>query len=138
MRRQLRFRRVVPVTMLCTGAAMTALALAVPSGAVAQTTTTPVVEHVFPNHGSASKYSALLITGQNLSASSTGYCLFFDLQRCNTTVHVGEQEAFVFFASSRFVIIIAPKAAMPGTVNVTVSVAGVNSEMTPADEFTYE
>jgi hypothetical protein len=120
---------------------MTAIGLAVPTGAAAQeptsTTATPVVERLSPNHGSATKYTPMLITGKNLSASQ-GYCFFFDLQKCNVTVHVGEKEAFVFFASSRFLIVVAPKAEMPGTVPVSVTVAGVTSETTPSDQFTYE
>lgn len=52
------------------------------------------------------------------------------------TVNFGEKEAFVLFASPERDVVFAPPHA-PGTVDVTVTVNGMASATSPADQFTY-
>jgi hypothetical protein len=107
------------------------------STSTATSAATPVVESVQPNHGRTSGWVPVLIDGKNLSASAQP-CLFFNLSNCHVSVDFGTNAAFVLFDSPRFVLVIAPPAGTPGTVDVTVTVNGVTTAASPADHFTYE
>jgi large repetitive protein len=134
--RRLRFRSIMAATGISAAAMLAVLAVAGPVSASAQETTMPVVESVEPNHGRTIGFTPVLIDGNGLSASAQ-YCLFFNLKRCDVSVHFGEKSAFVFFASPEDLIVFAP-ANSAGTVDITVTVDGVTSATTPADQFTYE
>ena len=89
----------------------------------------PVIAALRPDHGPSFGGSVVEITGTGLA------CPRHD-RSCRVRVTFGGHRAFVLFASSTAIWVIAPPGR--GTVQVTVTVGGVSSQATAAGQYTYE
>jgi IPT/TIG domain len=157
MPRPLRSRPLAWVTALCTLAAIAALMIGADSGGAASasatsettssatsTTTltipagpTPVIKRLEPSSGSVKGLTPVRIVGTHLSALEER-CTSADISKCEVSVHFGAREATILAATPTNLAVLSPPSEGPGVVNVTVTVNGVTSEITPADRFTYE
>ena len=89
----------------------------------------PSVTGISPSHGPIGAYTSVTISGAGFSSWPTLPSISFG------TVAV---PAANISCSSTSCTALSPEAASPGTVDVTVTVNGVSSPTTTADQFTYD
>jgi len=90
----------------------------------------PVITGLRPDHGPSFGGTLVQITGTGLA------CPRSERFSCRVSVTFGSHWAFVLFASSAAIWVIAPPGH--GAVQVTVKVGGVSSQATAAGLFTYQ
>ncbi len=98
------------------------------NGQVVISYASPVVTGVRPDRGPQFGGTLVRITGTGLACPPHH-------RSCRVSVSFGGHRAFVLLASPATILVISPPGS--GTVDVIVTVGGVSSQATAADQFTY-
>jgi hypothetical protein len=97
----------------------------------------PVVQAVEPGSGRLAGGTPVRVVGLHLSAIEER-CVAVNIASCKVSVHFGSKEAAIAAATPTNLLVQSPAAQVPETVDVTVTVNGLTSAITPADRFTYK
>jgi hypothetical protein len=98
--------------------------------------TPPTVSAVEPSSGALGGNTPVRIVGTHLTKAEER-CVSGMISPCRVSVHFGAREASIVAAAPTNLLVQSPAGEAAGAVDVTVTVAGLTSALTPADMFTY-
>jgi hypothetical protein len=99
--------------------------------------TAPVIQRVEPASGPVAGETPVRIVGLHLSPAEER-CAAPNISACKISVHFGTREATVLADSPTNIAVLSPRAEGPGTVAVTVTVAGTTNSPATDGHFTYK